>query len=240
MPVGKVDRLVDKKPRRGGAGLSLVATPIGNLEDITLRAIRTLKEADFVIAEDTRHSGLLLKKYEIRTPMLSFHGHSTENQLAHILDLLKAGKQCALITDAGTPGISDPGFLLIREALAHGIPVTSIPGPSAVTTAVIASGLPCHRFLYLGFLPIKKGRKRLIASLSDVPYTVVLYEAPHRLQRTLSELRTALGNRRVAVCREMTKMYEEFFRGTLDEALAYFSAKTPKGEFTLVVDANNE
>lgn len=215
--------------------LSIVATPIGNMEDITLRAIRTLKEADFVVAEDTRHTGHLLKKYEISTPMISFHSNSSEEQYNHIIRLLKDGKNLAVVSDAGTPGISDPGFLLIRGAIEEKIVVTSIPGPSAVITALTLSGLPCHRFIYLGFLPLKKGRKTMIASLKDIEHTIVIYEAPHRLRRTLQELYEMLGNRPIAVCREMTKMFEEAVRGRLEDAIAHFTAKNPKGEFTLVI-----
>lgn len=215
--------------------LCIVATPIGNLEDITLRAIRTLKEADYIVAEDTRHSGILLQKYEIKTPQLSYHSHSPEAQLQKILTLLAEGKNVALISDAGMPGISDPGYRLIREAIAHNISLTVIPGPSAVTTAVVASGLPSHHFLYLGFLPLKKGRQTLLKSLAPLPYSIVLYEAPHRLLKTLGELREHLGDRNIAVCRELTKMFEEVFRGTVSEAIAHFEKKKPKGEFTLVV-----
>ena len=217
--------------------LSIVATPIGNLEDITLRALRTLKEADFVVAEDTRHSRILLNKYEIKTPLLSFHSHSTDAQFSHLISLLQQGKNLALISDAGTPGISDPGFKLITGALENNIPITVIPGPSAVITAVVASGLPSHRFLYVGYLPLKKGRKKLLAALNEIPYTIVLYEAPHRILRTLRELHDAMGERKVAVCREMTKVFEEVFRGKLSEAVAYCAAKRPRGEFTVVVGA---
>lgn len=216
--------------------LSIVSTPIGNLEDITLRAIRILREADFVVAEDTRHSGLLLKKYDIKTPLLSFHSHSPESQLRRLMELLKGGKHLALISDAGTPGISDPGYLLIKKAIEEKIPVTVIPGPSAVITAVAASGLPCHRFLYLGYLPLKKGRKKLLESLKDFPYTVVFYEAPHRLVRTLKEIEATFGSGRpIAVCREMTKVFEEVFRGTLMEAICAVEQKKPLGEFTVVL-----
>ncbi|MEK7523643.1 MAG: 16S rRNA (cytidine(1402)-2'-O)-methyltransferase [Patescibacteria group bacterium] len=216
--------------------LSVVATPIGNLEDITLRAIRTLKEADFVVAEDTRHSGILLKKYEIATQQLSFHSHSPESQLEKLGQLLLEGKNLALISDAGTPGISDPGFLLIQKAIELNVPVTAIPGPSAVITALVVSGLPTHRFLYLGYLPLKKGRKKLIAELAAFPHTIVLYEAPHRILRTLEELLQSVGaDRKIAVCREMTKMFEEIFRGTITEAASHFKTKSPRGEFTVVL-----
>ncbi len=217
--------------------LSVVATPIGNLEDITLRAIRTLKEADFVVAEDTRRSGILLQKYEIKTPQLSFHSHSPDAQLQKLVQLLKEGKNLALISDAGTPGISDPGYLLIKSAIENDIAITAIPGPSAVIAAVVTSGLPCHRFLYLGYLPLKKGRKKLIASLKENPYTVVFYEAPHRIIRTLEEILEILGDRQIAVCRELTKIFEEIFRGRIAEALAHFKFKKPRGEFTIVLGA---
>lgn len=220
--------------------LSLVATPIGNLEDITLRAIRTLKEADFIVAEDTRHSGILLKKYDISRPVISFHSHSPDAQLQKIIGLLKEGKNIALISDAGTPGVSDPGYLLIKNAVAEKIPVTAIPGPSAVVTAVTMSGLPCHRFTYLGFLPIKKGRKRMIAGFAQAEHTIVLYEAPHRLLKTLVEIGTATGgSRQIAICREMTKIFEEVFRGTVAEAISFFEKKHPRGEFTIVLASSS-
>lgn len=215
--------------------LYIVSTPIGNMEDITLRAIRTLKQADFVIAEDTRHTGILLKKYEIETPLLSFHSHSPESQLQKLLNLLKEEKTLALVSDAGTPGISDPGYVLIKTAIENKIPVSAIPGPSALITAAAAAGLPVHKFLYLGFLPLKKGRKMLLESLKDSPYTIIFYEAPHRIQRTLKELMKTFGERKIAVCREMTKMFEEVFRGNLSEACAHFEKTRPRGEFTIVL-----
>jgi 16S rRNA (cytidine1402-2'-O)-methyltransferase len=215
--------------------LYIVATPIGNLEDITLRAIRTLKEVDFVVAEDTRHSGILLQKHEIKTPQLSFHSHSPEFQLQKLIGMLREGKNLALISDAGTPGISDPGYVLIKSAIENGIKVCAIPGPSAVITAIVASGLPSHRFLYLGFLPLKKGRKTLIESLKECEYTVVFYEAPHRIERTLQQFFEILGDRQIAVCREMTKMFEEVFRGSLTEAIKHFEKNKPRGEFTIVL-----
>lgn len=217
--------------------LSIVATPIGNLEDITLRALRTLKEADVIVAEDTRHSRILLNKYDIRKPIVSFHSHSTDAGLNHLITLLKEGKNLALISDAGTPGISDPGYKLIKRALENNIAITAIPGPSAVITAVVLSGLQSHRFLYLGYLPLKKGRKTLIAALKEIPYTIVFYEAPHRIQRTLREIEEVFGDREIAVCREMTKMFEEVFRGRLSEAISRFIEKKPRGEFTIVLGA---
>lgn len=220
--------------------LYIVATPIGNLEDITLRAIRILKEADFIVAEDTRHSRILLKKYGISTPLLSFHSYSNEAQTQNILRLLNEEKNLALISDAGTPGISDPGYVLIKNAIGLKIPVTVIPGPSAVITAVVSSGLPANRFLYLGYLPFKKGRKKIIESLKENQYTTVFYEAPHRVIKTLKEMQEIVGaERRIAVCREMTKMFEEIFRGNLNEAVKYFESKKPKGEFTVVLGPAN-
>lgn len=215
--------------------LSVVSTPIGNLEDITLRALKTLKEADSIVAEDTRHTAILLQKYEISRPLLSFHAHSTQRDEDRLLGLLAEGKHLALVSDAGTPGISDPGYRLITRAIAAGFPLTVIPGPTALAAAATLSGLPAHRFLFLGFLPLKKGRKKLLASLREAPFAIVLYEAPHRLLKTLSELKEFLPGRRIAICREMTKVFEECFRGTIEEALERFSAKPPKGEFTLVL-----
>lgn len=217
--------------------LSIVATPIGNLEDITIRALRTLRESDFVVAEDTRHTGILLKKHDIAKPLLSFHSHSSEEQLHALIERLRAGKNLALVSDAGTPGISDPGSRLIRAAIENNIPITAIPGPSAVITAVVLSGLPCHRFLYLGYLPLKKGRRKILESLKETPYTTVLYEAPHRIQKTLAQLAEALGERQVAVCRELTKVFEEVFRGSLNEAKAHYEKQKPRGEFTIVLGA---
>lgn len=220
--------------------LFVVATPIGNLEDITLRALRTLKEVDLIAAEDTRHSGVLLNKYEIKTPQVSFHSHSSNQKVHELVAQMQVGKKIALISDAGMPGISDPGYALITAAIAGGVQVCVIPGASAMTSAVVSSGLPSHRFIYLGFLPLKKGRKKLIASLTTLPYTVVLYEAPHRIIKTLSQLIEALGpTRPVAVCRELTKMYEEIFRGTLSQALEHFQKHAPRGEFTLVIGPPN-
>lgn len=217
--------------------LTIVPTPIGNLEDITLRALTVLREADFVVAEDTRHSGILLKHFGIEKPLLSFHSHSTQAQLTHLLRLLRDSKRLALVSDAGMPGISDPGWLLISKAIEQKLPLTVLPGPSSVTTAVVASGLSCHRFVYLGYLPLKKGRKKMLEHAAGLPYTVVFFEAPHRLLKTLSQCADFFGaQRKIAVCRELTKLYEEVVRGTISEAAGHFAAHSPRGEFVLVVE----
>lgn len=219
--------------------LYIVATPIGNLEDITLRAIRTLKEVDYIAAEDTRHSGILLKKYEIDTPMISFHGYSDDKKLNQLLDLLKEGKDVALISDAGTPGISDPGYTLTTSAYEQGIKVVPIPGPSAFLTALQASGLPTHQFLYLGFLPVKKGRQTLLDSLKEEKRTIIFYESPHRLIKTLAQLDEKFGDRPLVIARELTKIHEEYFHGTAKEAYDHFRGpdgkKKPKGEFVVML-----
>ncbi len=216
--------------------LYIVPTPIGNLEDMTYRGVRILKEVELILAEDTRHSRVLLDRYEIKNQVRSFHSYSTEHEIENYIQLLREGKNIALISDAGTPGISDPGYRLIQAVLNAGLELTSLPGASAVTTAIVASGLPSHHFLYLGFLPIKKGRKTLLTSLATSEYSIVIYEAPHRMEKTLAEFETYFGGeRRIAVCRELTKQFEEVFRGTIAEAKAHFTQKKPKGEFTLVI-----
>lgn len=217
--------------------LSIVATPIGNLEDITLRAIRTLKEADYIAAEDTRHSKILLDKYDIHRPTISFHAWSDDRKLNDLLKMLKDGKNIALISDAGTPGISDPGYVLVKAALEAEIQIVPIPGPSAFLTALCASGLPTHNFIYLGFLPVKKGRKTLLESLRSEERTIVFYESPHRLLKTLQELSDTFAERPIAIARELTKIHEEFFRGTSKEAYDYYAKKGQKGEFVIMVSA---
>lgn len=214
----------------------IVPTPIGNLEDITLRAIRILKEADLVAAEDTRHTKILLNHFEIKTPMESFHSYSGTGKLEKIVDLLKGGKNIALVSDAGTPGISDPGFLLIKRAIEENIPFTVLPGASALLVALVSSGFRMDKFTYLGFLPLKRKRRKIIESLKKAKRTVIFYESPHRLMKTLSQFAEILGDGRViAVCRELTKMYEEVFRGTLRSAIEHFEKNKPRGEFTLVL-----
>lgn len=215
--------------------LYLVATPIGNLEDISPRALRVLKEARLIAAEDTRHTAKLLSHFAIHTPMTSYLEPSRAAKLERLLAALEEG-DVALVSDAGTPGLNDPGYQLVRAALQAGHNVSPIPGPSAPIAALVASGLPTHAFLYLGYLPRKTGeRQRLLEEIADLPYTLIFLEPPHRLLASLEDLEMALGDREVAIARELTKLFEEIFRGRLSEARAYFSAQPPRGEFTLIV-----
>ncbi len=220
--------------------LYLVATPIGNLEDITLRAIRILKEVDLIAAEDTRHSHVLLKHYGIETPCTSFHSHSSDAKAAALASEMQNGKQVALITDAGTPGISDPAWSLIKAALAAGVQIVPVPGAAAFLTALMGSGLPMNEFNYLGFIPAKKGRQTLFESLREAEQTTVLYESPHRLLKTLSQMEEILGpNRVLVVARELTKLHETFHRGTLAELNSAFKKQMPKGEMVLLLAPAN-
>lgn len=215
--------------------LYLCSTPIGNLEDITLRVLRILRDADLIAAEDTRQTKKLLSHFEITTPMVSYHAHNQVTRGDEILARLRDGCTVALVSDAGTPGVSDPGALLVSQALAAGIPVAALPGASAVLTALVVSGLPTDRFVFEGFLP-RKGRAGALAALARETRTIVIYESPRRVARTVEELMDAWGDRRVAVARELTKKFEEIFRGTLSEALAHLREREPRGEFTLVVE----
>ncbi len=216
--------------------LYIVPTPIGNLEDITLRAIRILKEADLILAEDTRNSGKLLKHYEINTPMQSHHMHNEHKTVPRIIEKLKSGETIALISDAGTPGISDPGFLLTRGCIEAGIPVDCLPGATALIPALVNSGLPTDRFLFEGFLPVKKGRQTRLQALAEEPRTMVFYESPHKLLKTLAQFITCFGeDRPISVSRELTKLYEETVRGTLAEVLDHYTLNPAKGELVLVV-----
>lgn len=220
----------------GEGRLWLVPTPIGNLEDITLRAKRILAEADAVIAEDTRTSGRLLQHYGIQQKFIAFHIHNEHRITDQLIQRMLAGERFALITDAGTPAISDPGFLLVRAAVQAGIPVETLPGATALIVALVNSGLPCERFTFEGFLPVKKGRRTRIAELATEPRTMVFYESPHRIGRTLQELAEAFGTERPAsVSRELTKLHEETVRGTLAELVAHVEQHAPKGEFVLCV-----
>ncbi|NQX76718.1 16S rRNA (cytidine(1402)-2'-O)-methyltransferase [Gilvibacter sp.] len=218
------------------ASLYLVPTPIGNLKDITLRALEVLQEASLILAEDTRTSGKLLKHYEIATPMRSYHMHNEHKATAAIVAQMQAGQTVAMISDAGTPGISDPGFLLVREALAAGLQVECLPGATALIPALAASGLPCERFVFEGFLPVKKGRATRLESLKEESRTMVFYESPHKLLKTLTQFEELFGgDRKAAAARELTKLHEEIVRGSLSEIKRHFETKAPKGEFVLVV-----
>ena len=215
--------------------LYLVATPIGNLEDISRRAVMILEGVDCVAAEDTRTSGVLLAHLGIKKPMVSYHSYNEERRIEEFLQRLRGGETIAVVTDAGTPGISDPAFALVRAAVEAGIRVIPIPGASAVLPALVASGLPADRFVFEGFLPVKKGRATRLKLLHDETRTIVLYEAPHRVERTLQDLLDALGDRPAVLAREMTKKFEEFRRGTLAALLDSVRRKPPKGEMVIVV-----
>jgi 16S rRNA (cytidine1402-2'-O)-methyltransferase len=215
--------------------LYLVSTPIGNLEDMSMRAIRILKEVQVVAAEDTRRTGLLLHHFGIENRLESYHDFNKETKGAVLIRRLVSGESIAVVSDAGTPGISDPAFNLVRSAIQNAIPVVPIPGPTAAIAALTVSGLPTDRFVFEGFLPVKKGRKSRLENLSAETRSVVLYESPHRLLRTLNDLREKLGDRRMAVCREMTKKFEDVRRGSLSEMIAHFSKNPVKGEFVLVI-----
>jgi 16S rRNA (cytidine1402-2'-O)-methyltransferase len=216
--------------------LILVPTPIGNLEDITLRALRVLREADLVLAEDTRTTGQLLKHFELSKPLQSYHNYNEHQAVAGLVQKIRAGQTVALVSDAGTPGISDPGFLLVRACLREGLAVECLPGPTALVPALVKSGLPCDRFVFEGFLPHKKGRQTRLKALALEDRTMVLYESPYRVARCLQELRTHLGGQRLAsVSRELSKLYEETRTGPLDELIAHFTAKEAKGEIVIVV-----
>jgi 16S rRNA (cytidine1402-2'-O)-methyltransferase len=216
--------------------LFLVPTPIGNLEDITLRALRILKESDLVLAEDTRTSSVLLKHYDIHKPLQSFHMHNEHKVLSALVEKIQSGLTVALISDAGTPGISDPGFLLVRECLREGIDVECLPGATAFVPALVNSGLPSDRFCFEGFLPQKKGRATKMEQLKEEDRTMIFYESPFRLVKTLEQLAASLGpDRQASVSRELSKKFEENKRGTLQELATYFGSKTVKGEIVIVV-----
>ena len=216
--------------------LYIVPTPVGNMEDMTLRAVRVLKEADLILAEDTRTSGVLLKHYGIKNHLLSHHKFNEHGTSAGIVGRLSAGENVALISDAGTPGISDPGFFLVREAVKAGIEVQCLPGATAFVPALVSSGLPCDRFVFEGFLPQKKGRQTRVNALRDEERTMLFYESPYRLLKTLQLFAEVFGaDRQVSVCREISKVHEECIRGTLDEVVKHFSEVEPKGEIVIVV-----
>ena len=216
--------------------LYIVPTPVGNMEDMTFRAVRILKEVDLVLAEDTRTSGILLKHYEIKNVLMSHHKFNEHGTSAGIVNRLLAGENIALISDAGTPGISDPGFFLVREAVRAGVEVQCLPGATAFVPALVSSGLPCDRFAFEGFLPQKKGRQTKLQSLKDEARTMIFYESPFRLVKTLQQFAEVYGgDRQVSVCREISKVHEESVRGSLDEVIAHFKEKEPKGEIVIVL-----
>jgi 16S rRNA (cytidine1402-2'-O)-methyltransferase len=217
--------------------LYLVATPIGNLEDITYRAVRTLREVSVIAAEDTRTTRKLLTHYEIHTPLISFHEYSDAGRIDGLIRRLQ-DEDVAIVSEAGMPAISDPGYRLVRAAIDGGVSVTPVPGPSALVAAVAASGLPTDRFLFIGFLPSRAGpRRNALKELRGAPFTLICYESPHRLLAMLQDALQILGDRRMAAARELTKLHEEIWRGAISEALDYFGARGPRGEFTLVIDA---
>lgn len=221
--------------------LYIVPTPVGNMEDMTFRAVRMLKEADLILAEDTRTSGVLLKHYGIQNRLLSHHKFNEHGTSAAIVERLLAGETVALISDAGTPGISDPGFFLVREAVRAGIEVQTLPGATAFVPALVSSGLPCDRFCFEGFLPQKKGRQSRIEALSDESRTIIFYESPYRLVKLLQQLADSFGSdRQASVCREISKIHEESRRGTLAELIAHFTETAPKGEIVVVVEGKNK
>jgi 16S rRNA (cytidine1402-2'-O)-methyltransferase len=216
--------------------LYIVPTPVGNMEDMTLRAIRLLKEADVVLAEDTRTSGILLKHFDIRNQLMSHHKFNEHGTSAAVVERLLAGQNVALISDAGTPGISDPGFFLVREAVRAGIEVQTLPGATAFVPALVSSGLPCDRFTFEGFLPQKKGRQSRLESLREERRTMIFYESPYRLLKTLQQFAEVFGpERQVSVCREISKIHEESVRGTLGEVIDHFKEKEPRGEIVIVL-----
>jgi 16S rRNA (cytidine1402-2'-O)-methyltransferase len=221
--------------------LFVVPTPVGNLEDMTFRAIRVLKEADLILAEDTRTSGILLKHFEIKNAMISHHKFNEHKTVEGIVNRLKAGEMIALISDAGTPGISDPGFLVVRECVRNGIEVQCLPGATAFVPALVASGLPNDRFCFEGFLPQKKGRMTRLLSLQEETRTMIFYESPYRLVKTLTQFMEYFGpERQVSVCREISKIHEESVRGTLTEVIAHFTATEPRGEIVIILSGKED
>ena len=223
------------------ATLYIVPTPIGNLEDITLRALKVLKEVDTILCEDTRTSSYLLKHYEITRPLQAYHQHNEHKIVSHLADQLEAGKIMALITDAGTPGISDPAFLLVRECIKRNIRVECLPGAAAFVPALVVSGIPCDTFHFEGFLPHKKGRQTRLKFLAELPCTIVFYESPHRVIRTISQFAEYFGQeRKASVSREISKMFETYHRGQLQDQIAYFKEHVPKGEIVMLIKGKED
>jgi len=216
--------------------LYIVSTPIGNLEDISIRAVEVLSSVDLIAAEDTRTTKILLDHYSIAKPIISYHSYNEERRIPELISKLKQGTSIALVSEAGTPGISDPAYKIIRTAIEQHIPLTVIPGASAFLSALIVSGLNVERFLFEGFIPIKKGRSTFLKKLSKEKYTIVFYESPHRLLRTLQDLKEIFGDRKISISRELTKKFEETYRGKISTAIDYFSKKNIRGEFVLTVE----
>jgi len=218
----------------------VVSTPIGNLADISLRAIDILKTVDLIACEDTRQTSKILNHYEIKNKMTPYHDHNKEYKTSSLIEMIKKGKSIALVSDAGTPGISDPGFYLIREAIKNDINISPIPGPSALTAATVASGMEIDRFMFEGYLPRKKGRLKRLKELAAYKVTIVIFEGPHRVLKSLRDLRDIFGDRKAAIGRELTKVHEEFVRGNLSDLIANFSEHKPKGEFVILIEGNKK
>jgi 16S rRNA (cytidine1402-2'-O)-methyltransferase len=217
--------------------LYLVATPIGNLGDITLRALDTLRQVDLVVSEDTRKTGMLLKHFEIKKPQLSFHEYNEARALPRVMDLLRDGKSVALVTSAGSPAVSDPGFILVRSVVEENLQITALPGPTAVITALVLSGLPVHSFTFRGFPPRKPGARRHFIEIDQIsPHTLIYYESPYRLKAFLEDARIVLGDRRAATANDLTKLFETVDRGTLSELTTHFNTVEPRGEYTVVIE----
>ncbi|MCD6232171.1 16S rRNA (cytidine(1402)-2'-O)-methyltransferase [Candidatus Aerophobetes bacterium] len=220
--------------------LYIVGTPIGNLEDITLRALKILKEVDLIASEDTRHTRKLISHYDIHTSLTSFYEQNQVEKTSYLINYLKEGKKVALVSKAGVPGISDPGYYLIKEAIKEKVKIVPIPGPTALICALIVSGLPMDSFIFMGFLGKREGKRiNKLKALKEEKRTLIIYEAPHRLRKVLKEMREVLGDRRIVVARELTKKFEEVLRGRISEIEAFFKEREPKGEFTLVVEGKN-
>jgi 16S rRNA (cytidine1402-2'-O)-methyltransferase len=218
--------------------LFIVSTPIGNLEDITYRAVKVLSAVDLIAAEDTRKTKILLSHYQLSKPLVSYFSYNEQRRIPELISKLKSGSSVAVVSDAGTPGISDPAFRIIRAALEENLPVVAIPGPSAFLPALITSGLSLHRFAYEGFLPVKKGRKTFLQQLRNEDRTIILYESPHRLLRTLNDLLEVFGDRRISVARELTKKFEEVVRGSISFVIQHFQRSQIRGEFVLVIEGH--
>ena len=216
--------------------LYLVATPIGNLEDITYRAVKVLTSVDLIAAEDTRKTKILLDHYHISKPMMSYYSYNEQARAPQLIEKLLAGQTIALVSDAGTPGISDPAFHIVQQALENGIAIIPIPGPAAFIAALVASGLPTDRFVFEGFLPLKKGRKTKFELLKSENRTIIIYESPHRIIKTLTDIQTALGNRHVVIARELTKKFEEIVRGAVSSVLTELTKKSPRGEYVVIIE----